>query len=308
MERTMSIRQPKLVDFLLLFLLGGVLGSAFLFTKIGVRTIPSITLVTLRLMFATIVLCFCMKITKSTFPHSWSVWRYFLLLGIFANILPFSLITWSQIYIDSSLASIFMSLIPLFTAIMAQFLTRDERLNIKKILGIGLGFLGVCVLISPSIFSTGLKAEILPQFACLSAAFFYAFARIQTRKLNAIPALVTSTGVLICASTLSIPISLIVDKPWKLHPSFESLLAVCCLSLFCTAFAYLIIYRLIAEVGATFMTTMNYLVPFFGILWGYIFLGEVPRFTSIFAAILVFAGLAVMNQYPKTDTANVDRN
>lgn len=295
MERSVSLRQPKLTDFFLLFLLGGVLGSSFLFMKVGVRTIPPITLVAGRLTVAAIVLCAYMQFTKSAFPRSRYVWKYFLLLGVFANIVPFSLITWSEIHIDSSLASIFMSLIPLFTASMAQFFTDDERLSLNKVLGLGLGFLGVLVLLAPSIFSEGLKAEILPQFACFFAALSYAFARIQTRKLYAVPALVTSTGVLICASALSIPISIIVDKPWTLNPSFESLLSVVCLSIFCTAFAYLILYQLIAEVGATFMTTMNYLVPLFGILWGYIFLGEIPRFASIFSAILVFVGLSIMN-------------
>jgi drug/metabolite transporter (DMT)-like permease len=305
MERLVSIRQPKLADFSLLFLLGGVLGSAFLFMKVGVRTIPPITLVAGRLTIAAIALCVCMKFTKSALPRSWYVWKYFLLLGVLANIVPFSLITWSEIYIDSSLASIFMSLIPLFTATMAQFLTDDEHLSIKKVLGLGLGFSGVFVLLAPSIFSEGLKAEMLPQFACLSAAFCYSFARIQTRKLHAVPALVTSTGVLICASVLSIPISIMVDQPWTLNPSFESLLAVLCLALLCTAFAYLIIYRLIAEIGATFMTTMNYLVPLFGILWGYIFLGEIPKFTSMLAAILVFVGLVIMNH--STDGSSIEK-
>lgn len=263
--------------------------------KVGVRTIPPITLVAGRLTIATLVLCIFMKLTKASFPRSFYVWKYFFILGLLANIIPFSLITWSEIYIDSSLASIFMSLIPLSTAAMAQFLTLDERLNTKKGLGLLLGFIGVLILFLPSLLTQGISLNILPQFACLLSAFFYAFSRIQTRKLHFVPALVTSTGVLICASPLSIVLSCIIDRPWTLQPSFESLISVLCLSLLCTSFAYLIMYRLIAEVGATFMTTMNYLVPLFGILWGYIFLGEIPKFTSIFATIVIFIGLSVMN-------------
>ncbi|NJM98452.1 MAG: DMT family transporter [Phormidesmis sp. RL_2_1] len=299
MKNIANIREPKLSDFIMLLTLGGALGSSFLFTKIGVETIPPFTLVTARLTFAAIVLAIYMKITSSSIPKGVYIWKYFLLLGIFANIIPFVLITWSEIFIDSGLASIFMALIPMFTSVTANFVTEDERLNTRKILGLAIGFSGILILFGSHVLDLGNASQILPKLACLLAAFCYAFSRILTRKLYFVPPVTTSMGVLVCASVISIPISLIVDKPWLITPSPSSIFAVLCLSLICTSFAYIILYRLIAEVGATFMTTMNYLVPMFGILWGVIFLGESPKVSSIVATAVIFSGLAVMNSSKK---------
>lgn len=295
MENSIHVRNPRPLDFFLLFILGGALGSSFLFTKIGVETIPPFTLVSARLIVASMILGIYMKSTKSAWPKDFYAWKYFAILGVLANIVPFVLITWSEVFIDSGLASIFMALIPMFTAITANFLTDDEKLSVKKIVGLAVGFSGILILFSSSIFKLGVSSPILPQFACLIAAFCYAISRVLTRKISHIPPITTSAGVLACASFFSIPLSILVDKPWEIEPSSSSILAVLGLSFICTAFAYLIMYRLIAEVGATFMTTMNYLVPLFGILWGVIFLSESPSFSSIIATLVIFIGLSIIS-------------
>ncbi len=131
----------------------------------------------------------------------------------------------------------------------------------------------------------------IAQFACLSAAFFYAFSRIQTKKISHIDPVATSTGVLAAAIITMFPFIFLGENINEISPSSESLISIILLGVFPTAIAYVILYSLIANVGAVFMTSVNYLVPCFGIIWGSIVLSEEPSTRLLFSLVIIFFGL-----------------
>jgi len=200
---------------------------------------------------------------------------------------------------DSGLAAIINAVMPLFTVLLAHFFTQDERLNFMKIAGIFLGFLGVLALFGPAVLK-GLGTHVLSQLAVMGAALCYAIAVIYGRRLREITPWVSATGQLICAAFLTLPMSLVIDTPWELSPTFLSLGALACLSLLGTALAYILYYYLLARIGATNVSLVTYLLPITGVFWGALLLGERLHWSAFLALALILAGIAgVNNRLPK---------
>jgi drug/metabolite transporter (DMT)-like permease len=236
-------------------------------------------------------------------PKWGSVWGTFLLMGLFNGAVPYTLITWAEIHIDSGLAAILNALMPLFTVLLAHLFTGDERLNWMKVVGIFLGFLGVVTLIGPAALK-GLGKDVLAQLAVMAAALCYAIAIIYGRRLKEITPLVSATGQLFCAAFLTLPMMLLFDAPWTLSPSFISLGALSCLSLLGTALAYLLYYYLLPQIGSTNLSLVTYLIPITGVFWGALLLGERLHWSAFLALGLILAGIAgVNNRLPKFSLA-----
>jgi drug/metabolite transporter (DMT)-like permease len=188
---------------------------------------------------------------------------------------------------------------PLFTVLLAHFFTQDERLNFMKIAGIFLGFLGVLALFGPAVFKP-LGTHVLSQLAVMGAALCYAISVIYGRRLREITPWVSATGQLICAASLTLPMSLVIDAPWKLSPTLLALGALACLSLLGTALAYILYYYLLARIGATNVSLVTYLLPITGVFWGAFLLGERLHWSAFLALGLILAGIAgVNNRLPK---------
>ena len=133
-------------NIFLLFVPGTLWGVSFLFVEIILETIPPFTLTVSRNMIAVIPLLLALYLLGGRLPRSGQGWQPYLVLGIFNNAIPYALITWGQVHIDSGLATILISTMPLFTILLAQFFIADERLTRTKFFGIGLGLVGVLVL------------------------------------------------------------------------------------------------------------------------------------------------------------------
>ena len=227
----------SLRNFVILLVLGLIWGASFLFIKVAVATIPPFTVAFGRTAPAALVLYLVLRSRGLRMPSFGPLWGSFLLMGLFNGALPYTLITWAEIHIDSGLAAIINALMPLFTVLLAHFFTQDERLNFMKIAGIFLGFLGVLALFGPA-FLKGLGTHVFSQLAVMGAALCYAISVIYGRRLREITPWVSATGQLICAAFLTLPMSLVIDAPWKLSPTLLSLGALACLSLLGTALAY----------------------------------------------------------------------
>jgi len=225
-------------------------------------------------------------------------------MGLFNGAVPYTLITWAEIHIDSGLAAIVNALMPLFTVVLAHLFTGDERLNWMKVGSIFLGFLGVVALIGPAALK-GLGKHVLAQSAVMAAALCYAVAVIYGRRLKEITPLVSATGQLLCAAFLTLPMSLVFDAPWALSPSSISLAALTCLSLLGTALAYLLYYYLLQRIGSTNLSLVTYLIPITGVFWGALLLGERLHWSSFLALGLILVSIAgVNNGLPGLSLAN----
>ncbi len=282
------------IAYVLLFVLAAIWGASFLFIKVAVVSIPPMTLVAARLVLAAAAMLVYLWATGRRLPREGAIWRDFVVLAVAGNIVPFLLITWGEVVIDSGLAAILMAIMPLSSLALAHFFTQDERMSRAKLAGMIVGFGGILVLVGPGVLA-GLGREVLAQVAVAGAAVFYAIANVYTRVsgLVKLPASVTGAGVLLCASVLAIPLSLIVDRPWTLAPTTDALIALVILALVCTSLAYLILFHLITTTGATFVAFINYLVPVFGVIWGAAFLHETVQPGALAGLALILAGIGI---------------
>ncbi len=291
------------VDYLLLLAISAIWGSSFMFIKLAVADIPPMTLVAARLGLAALGLLLFLLATGRRLPRDWAVWRGFLVVAVVGNVAPFFLINWGEVTIDSGLAAILLATMPLATVVLAHAFTRDERLTPMTGLGMAVGFGGIVVLVGPEALA-GFGREVVSQLAIVGAACGYAVSGVFVRRsrLVALPPAVTATGVLVTAALVAVPLALVVDRPWDLPaPGADSLWSVVVLALLCTSFAYLILFRLLATTGATFVSLLNYMAPVFGVFWGALLLSEPLRLDALGALGLILLGLALAQTRPRRD-------
>ena len=263
-------------EWALLLLLALLWGSSFLFAKIAVAEVPPLTLVFARVGLAALALQAVILATGQRMPLDRRAWLAFLAMGALNNLIPFSLIFWGQTHIASGLASILNATTPLWTVLLANFLTRDEKLTAGRIAGVLVGLLGVAAMIGPAAFG-GFGLDALAQLAILAAAVSYALASIFGRRFRAmgIPPVMTAAGQVTATSLLILPMVLLVDRPWQLAPpSPAAWAAILSLALLCTALAYVVYFRILAVAGASNLALVTFLIPVSAVLLGVVVLGE----------------------------------
>jgi drug/metabolite transporter (DMT)-like permease len=197
-------------------------------------------------------------------------------MGLFGNVILFTLINWGEVRIDSSLTAILMSTVPLVPLFLAPVFVRDEPVTTGKILGIVLGMGGVAVLIGLSAL-IGAHGELLGQVAVTIATVCYALNGLIARRLPQMPAELISAGALLCATIAGSPLALLVDQPWQITLSPGSLAALVYLGIINTAGGYILLFRLTSRVGAGFASFNNFLVPLFGVYWGALLVNQQLR-------------------------------
>jgi len=272
-------------------------GGSFFFIGIAVKELPPVTIVTLRVSLAATALLIVCRIMGLHLPRQWAVWRAFFGMGLLNNIIPFCLIVWGQTHIASGLASILNATTPLFTVIVAHFLTADEKMTGNKLAGVLIGFAGVATMIGPSAFG-GAISGLWGQIAILGAAISYSFAGIFGRRFKAmgVPPLMTATGQISSSTLMLIPAALLIDKPWTLAmPSLGTWGALIGIALLSTALAYLIFFRILATAGATNLALVTFLIPVSAILLGSLILGEQLEIKHFAGMAMIAAGLAAID-------------
>jgi drug/metabolite transporter (DMT)-like permease len=216
---------------------------------------------------------------------------------VIGNVIPFSLINWGEVRIDSGLTAILMSTVPLATIILAPAFVRDEPITAGKLIGVALGMAGVAVLIGPGVL-LGAQGALLGQLAVTTAALCYAVNGLVARQLPRMPVEVISAGTLLSATIVGLPLCLAVDQPWQIAPSALSVAALVGLGIVNTAGGYLLLFRLVVRAGAGFASLNNFLVPLFGVMWGVLLLSERPSPQALIGLLLIFAGLAAVRLWP----------
>lgn len=283
----------------LLALLGMIWGGSFFFARVAVAHVPPATLVLLRVGIAALALHVYIAGRFDIYPTLRARWREFLLLGLINNAVPHLLIFLGQTQIGAGLASILNATTPIFTVLIANSMTVDEKLSPQKIAGCLIGLLGTAVLIGPRALApfTGdggppLWAVILPVFAAIS----YGLAATYGKRFRGVAPPVTAAGQLTAATLLVLPVSLIADSPWQLPlPPLPAILAVLALALLSTAYGYILFFRIMAAAGATNTSLVTLLVPPSAILAGMLFLGERLTPLGMLGMALVLMGLVVLD-------------
>ncbi len=285
-----------------LLVLASLWGPSFLFIKIAVKDFPPMTLVAIRLSTAAIVLYSILRVNGKNLPATWDFWKKFLIMGFFANALPFTLFSFGEQFADSGAASILNATTPIFTVIFAHFFVADERFTLSRLGGVLVGFVGILFIFYPA-FQSLLRGEGLTGgkdtiglLAFILASSSYGISLVYARlNLRGFPPLVGPTAQLIAAAVLIIPLALLVEKPFHLTPSLPALSSLLALGFFGTAAAYFVYYKLIDSAGATFISLVTYLLPPIGVLLGVIFLAEKPGWYSLVGLTLIILGVMVVN-------------
>ena len=284
-------------DWLILLVLAVIWGGAFFFIGVAVKHVPPLTYVWLRLTIAALAMWAYIRFRGETVSLPRQVWGSMLVLALLNNALPFALFGWGQTHIASGLASILNATTPIWGVVVAHFLTHDERMTPRKIVGVLLGFGGVATMIGPSLLSS-LGSAAIAQLACVTASLSYALAAVWARRFRkqGISPLSVTTGQLTAGALMMLPVSLIVDRPWThAMPPVSALAAITALALLCTAFGYVLYFRLIATSGATNALLVTLLVPPVAILLGGLFLGETLAPQDFAGLALIALGLGAID-------------
>lgn len=289
-----------MVEWGLLLALSVLWGGSFFFNGIAVKELPTFTVVVARVALAAIIMLIAMRATSMHMPRDGAVWAAFFGMGFLNNVLPFSSIVWGQAHVASGVASILNATTPLFTVVVAHFLTSDEKMRSNRLIGVLVGLAGVVIMIGGDAV-TSLGVNVVAQLACFAAAISYAFAGVFGRRFKSmgVSPMATAAGQVTASSVILMPIMLLVDKPWMLSlPSTAAISALVGLAALSTALAYILYFRILATVGATNLLLVTFLIPVTAILLGVLVLGETLQPKHWTGMGLIGLGLAAIDGRP----------
>ena len=286
-----------------LFLLSAIWGSSFIFIKLSVDSIHPVLLTSYRLIIASVILLFFCNLNKikKLFKNNK---KDLIIIALVGNVLPFNLISWSQLYVDSLIASTLIGTMPLFT-LLISFNFFKEKFKIQTINGLVLGFLGMIIFLKPNHESVP-DSNLFYPLLIIFSSILYAFSAnwVKTVKENASFELACSSiGV---AAFFSIPLSIFLffmgDNQVSVLVSnitLKSFISASFLGILCTGLAISIFFKLIESKSAVFASQSNYLIPCFGFLWSYIFLEEIFTLNLIAGFMLIVVGGFLVNRQLK---------
>jgi drug/metabolite transporter (DMT)-like permease len=280
-------------ELTLLLALATLWGASYTFIKIGVETIPPVTLIAARTLIAGGILLAVIRVRGLAVPRDAATWRRFLAQACLNSVIPFTLIAWAERTVDAGLATILNSTSPIFAFLLTLAITRHEPVTGRKLFGVAAGIAGTCLIIGMQAFG-GLGRGLSAQLAIVAATICYAGAAIFGRRFKGLDPIMPAAGSLVCGAAILVPVSLVVDRPWSLAPSTASLLALLGLSVFSTALAFVIYFRLVHTLGSVGTTAQAYLRVPIGVAVGVVFLGETLPSTAWAGLACVIVGVAAM--------------
>ena len=289
------MREPKTTDVLLLILLAAIWGSAFFNIKIATYTYDPITLVFVRVFFALIALGFYCAYRNVKILAFSKDWKLYALVGLTNITIPFLLIAYGTNIVDSYLSAILMSTTPLSGTLLAHFFISNEKLNIFKLTGVVIGFLGVVFLFFDKLVIS--DSNIFYAIVILFGSTFYVIGGILTLKfLKNEGNENVSTSTILWSLIFLFPFCL-YQQPWtNLNPSLESTIALIYLGVFPTGVAWMLRFHILTKVGMVFQTQVAYLIPIFGVIFGYIIMGEHITWKVLVSLIIIISGIYIVKR------------
>ena len=295
---TASVKQPTAIApsvWAMLLFLSLLWGASFFFARIAVKETPPLMLVLLRVSIAAAALHLYLLASGNWGKFREQRFVPFFLLGILNNAIPFSLLFIGQTKLGAGLAAILNALVPFWTVIAANYLTRDEKFTAGKIAGILLGISGAALIIGPSAWA-GAGAPLWAKLAVIGAGISYAFASIYAKKFKSVPPVVTATGQLSASAIIMLPAALLAHGFWPpLSLTPPTWLAILALAIASTALAYIVFFRILAAAGATIVSLVTLLVPVSAIMLGTVFLGEDLSLAEVSGMALIGFGLVIID-------------
>ena len=283
-------RQPTRTDYIVLFALGALWGSSFGAIKIALHGVTPLTVMSVRILLAGAALLLLILIRKTPLPRGIQNWIKIGWMALFGTLIPFFLVPWGQLQIDSSLAAILMAVNPLFALTLGHFFSDHESFTLRQLLAMLVGFSGILLVFGENAISS-INGNIWAQLAVIGAGFCYTISGVIVSRVRGASADSVSASIFICSSVIVFPLWMILEQPWSLHFETESLLALTHLGLVSTGMAFLMRYYIILRAGAVFLSYVAFIIPMFGILFGILFLGETISVNTMGAVVLILSGV-----------------
>jgi drug/metabolite transporter (DMT)-like permease len=298
------LQQHPLRDYGLLLILAVVWGGAFALIKIAVETISPLSMVAARIALAAALLYFIARMAGEKLPGlknqtDLRIWGHFLAVGMLGNGIPFTLVSWGELEVSSSLAAILIGVMPVFTVALARATGIERHIGWRRFFGICVGLGALVVLMGPAALGEMGGRTILAQLAVAGAAVCYAATAVYAKKLTfTVPTLTLAAATMIASALVMVPVALLLDQPWTLRPSAGAIASVAALGIFPTALAAIVYLRLLVSAGPTFASMINYLIPAFGAIVGIAWLGETLGVREITALVLILAAIGLVRNSP----------
>ncbi len=291
------MREANSIDLSLLILLAIIWGSAFFNIKIATYSYDPFTLALVRVIFASIPLLILCKLKSIKIEAFEKNWKLYALIGLCNIAIPFVLIAIGTAKINSYLAAILMSTTPLSGSILAHFFLKDEKLSIPKFFGVLIGFSGIILLFFDKVVIN--NDNITYVLITILGSTFYCIGGLLTLKLKDKKNENVTTSTTIWSVIFLLPFSLIVETPWNSSPTLTSTLSLLYLGIIATGLAWLIRFRILTVNGLVFQTQVAYLIPIFGIIFGYFLMDEIITWRVLISLVIILLGIYIFKKNNK---------
>ena len=291
------MREANSFDLCLLILLAVIWGSSFFNIKIATYSYDPITLALVRVIFASIPLLILCKISGIKIHAFSQNWSWYALIGLCNIAIPFVLIAIGTAKINSYLAAILMSTTPLSGSILAHFFTNNEKLSFPKSLGVLIGFSGIVLLFFDKVIIN--SENYIYALITILGSTFYCIGGLLTLKLKNKKNENVTTSTTLWSVIFLLPFSLIIETPWESSPTLASTLSLLYLGVIATGFAWLIRFRILTVNGLVFQTQVAYLIPIFGILFGYFLMDEIITWRVLLSLVIILLGIYIFKKNNK---------
>ncbi len=291
------MREANSFDLSLLILLAVIWGSAFFNIKIATYSYEPITLALVRVIFASIPLLLLCKLKEIKIEAFGDNWKLFALIGLCNISIPFVLIAIGTSMINSYLAAILMSTTPLSGSLLAHFFLKDEKLSLPKSLGVLIGFSGIVLLFFDKVIIN--SENYLYALITILGSTFYCIGGLLTLKLKYKKNENVTTSTTLWSVIFLLPLSLIIETPWNSSPTLASTISLLYLGVVATGFAWLIRFRILTVNGLVFQTQVAYLIPIFGIFFGYFLMNEIITWRVLVSLVIILTGIYIFKKNNK---------
>ena len=291
------MREANTIDLALLFLLAIIWGSSFFNIKIATYSYEPITLALVRVIFASIPLLILCKFKNIKIEAFGSEWNWYALIGLCNIAIPFVLIAIGTAKINSYLAAILMSTTPLSGSILAHFFTKDEKLSFKKSLGVLIGFSGIVLLFFDKLIIN--SENYIYALITILGSTFYCIGGLLTLKIREKKNENVTTSTTLWSVIFLMPLSLLIETPWNANPTLSSTLSLLYLGVIATGLAWLIRFRILTVNGLVFQTQVAYLIPIFGIIFGYFLMDEIITWRVLVSLAIILTGIYIFKKNNK---------
>lgn len=286
---------PRVFDYVLLVIVATLWAGSYIWVKIGLESIPPLTLMTGRIVIAGVMLHLVLNWQGAKLPRGREIWSIYATQGMLGTVVPFVLVAWGQQWVDAGPTAILNSVSPVFAFLITWAITRHEPATALKLFGVAAGLAGVIVVIGPASFAGG-GANLLPQIAIVVSALSYALAAINSHRLRAGDPVVNAAGSLSAAAAIVVPFTLVIDQPWTIRPSATALGAMLALGVMSTGLGFILYFRLVRSLGSIGVTAQSYLRAPIGVLLAALLLGESVTLPMLAGMALVVVGVWAMTR------------